>query len=335
LPKRLTYEFVKEQFEKRNYTLLETKYINAHAKMQYMCNKHGEQTATYNNFSKGKGCPKCGDEITASKLRHPFEFVKSVFESHGYQLLETKFIDGKTPMRFICPIHGEQTIRFDNLQYGYRCNRCGIDSASEKMKFSHEFIKSEFEKYGYKLLSTEYINSKLSLNILCSKHGEITTSYSSLMANGGHACLKCAGEKRSGENNIRWQGGITPLSLYLRNHLDDWKHQQFERVSYICEITGKQGVLNVHHMYSFKNILEITMKQLQLPIHLDIGNYTSDELRLITSTLLDNNEKLSQPIVMLEAIHKEFHSFCGGNNADTSFEQLEEFKALLQISKAS
>lgn len=71
------------------------------------------------------------------------------------------------------------------------------------------------------------------------------------------------------------------------------------------------------------------MEQLHLDIHPNIGDYTVDELKLITNTFLKNNELLAQPIVMLESIHKDFHIFCGGTSSETSFEQLRKFIAQL------
>lgn len=39
MPKKLTFEFVKEQFEKEGYKLLSTEYENAHTKLKVRCNK--------------------------------------------------------------------------------------------------------------------------------------------------------------------------------------------------------------------------------------------------------------------------------------------------------
>lgn len=58
---RLSYEFVKEQFMKDGCILLSKEYINAHQKLEYIC-ENGELTyITYDKFSQGErcSCSKC------------------------------------------------------------------------------------------------------------------------------------------------------------------------------------------------------------------------------------------------------------------------------------
>ena len=109
-----------------------------------------------------------------------------------------------------------------------------------------------------------------------------------------------------------------------------WVQQQLQRTNYTCEITGKQGTLNVHHMVSFKKIFKMTMKELHMDIRENIGDYSEDELQLITVNLMKNNDLYASPIVMLQSVHQKFHQFCGGNHEPTSFEQLAEFKRLVR-----
>jgi len=165
---------------------------------------------------------------------------------------------------------------------------------------------------------------------LCPKHGEQSVSYTSLKADGG--CPECRRESISGNGHPNWQGGITPLQKHMRKYITEWTYGELNRTNYVCEITTYNGILHVHHMYSFKNILNYTLDQLKLPLYNNVEDY-GESISLLTSTFLENNKLLANPVVMLKEVHEAFHSFCGGNNKETSQEQLEEFKATYTYNK--
>ena len=52
-------------------------------------------------------------------------------------------------------------------------------------RLSLEFVRSEFEKEGYTLLSTEYKNSSQKLDVICNKGHHITTSWSNFNSGNG------------------------------------------------------------------------------------------------------------------------------------------------------
>ena len=61
--KPYTIEYVKEQFDKKGYTLLSKEYKNKNTKLNFICNKHtdiGIQQVTFSSFSINKcNCSKC------------------------------------------------------------------------------------------------------------------------------------------------------------------------------------------------------------------------------------------------------------------------------------
>lgn len=207
----------------------------------------------------------------------------------------------------------------------YLCKHCSSRTTEEEVE---NFIK---ENTSFKYIGMYYINdgshNRCWVSVECSKHGKIDMLFQSIR--GGYRCRYCANDDHSvwltGKRSNNWQGGITVLSDYLRVSIVPWIQERLKLANYKCEITGKTGILNVHHMYSFRNILKDTMNELQLDIRPSIGDYSEEELQLIVVNFLKNNDLKAQPIVMLEEVHKEFHMFCGGNKEDTTFEQLDEF----------
>ena len=53
MSKRLTYEFVKSQFETEDYIPKFTDYINAHTKLDYICPNGHEHSISWSNWQQG------------------------------------------------------------------------------------------------------------------------------------------------------------------------------------------------------------------------------------------------------------------------------------------
>lgn len=93
-------------------------------------------------------------------------------------------------------------------------------------------------KKGYKILS-EYTGSKdkilIDFNCGHEPHWIIPNSLQK-----GHGCPFCKSYNNSKENHHNWKGGITPLSVYLRQviKLSDWQKSSFAKYNGQCIITG-------------------------------------------------------------------------------------------------
>jgi hypothetical protein len=56
---RLSYEFIKNEFKNGSCVLLSENYINAHSKLQYICECGEVSYITYDKFKAGQRCNKC------------------------------------------------------------------------------------------------------------------------------------------------------------------------------------------------------------------------------------------------------------------------------------
>lgn len=63
MPKKLSFNFVRSEFEKEGYNLLEDSYINAHTKLNYICSKKHKGNITWNNWKHGHRCSICGIDL--------------------------------------------------------------------------------------------------------------------------------------------------------------------------------------------------------------------------------------------------------------------------------
>jgi len=117
--KKLTIEFVKESFEKENYTLLDTVYINSGTKLNYICSQGHKHNIIWDSWKQGGRCPSC-----AGNAKPTFEFVKFSFEKEGYKLLNKEYINNNTKLKYLCPQGHKYSITWSNWQAGHKCPIC-------------------------------------------------------------------------------------------------------------------------------------------------------------------------------------------------------------------
>lgn len=59
------------------------------------------------------------------------EQAQQVFADRGFILTETEYKNARTPMTYICPIHGEEKMSLDNMKRGKGCHGGRIDKLVE------------------------------------------------------------------------------------------------------------------------------------------------------------------------------------------------------------
>lgn len=91
--------------------------------VEIICPIHGSFWQLPYRHQKGNGCPKCANNQTKGKQT----FIKEAQDIHGgfYDYSKVNYINNKTPVTIICPIHGE----FNQIPYvhltGSDCPVCG------------------------------------------------------------------------------------------------------------------------------------------------------------------------------------------------------------------
>jgi len=161
--KRLTYDFVKESFEKEGYELLSEEYVDSKTKLDYRCPKGHERNTTWAMWQQNRRCSICSREKGIAKRRVSLKFIKSQFEKEGYELLSKKYTNAHTKLRYRCPKGHEHDVVWGHWQQKRRCPYC-----ARKKKLTIEFIRFEFAKEGYKLLTKIYKNAFQKLYYICS-----------------------------------------------------------------------------------------------------------------------------------------------------------------------
>jgi hypothetical protein len=142
-----------------------------------------------------------------------YEYVKSKFEEKGWELLSKEYVNSWTKLRYRCPIGHEHSIRWNDFSQGHdKCGRC-----IGNVEVTLNIAKGLFEKAGYKLLSTEYINNRTKLLVSCTRGHVYETTYDNFQQD--KKCWECYLIDRlnpGGEDSNFYKGGVVKsgLSLY-------------------------------------------------------------------------------------------------------------------------
>ena len=86
----------------------------------------------------------------------------------------------------------------------------------------------------------------------------------------------------SGDKNINWKGGITPINMKIRQSLEykDWRTNVFKRDDYTCQECGSRGVtLHADHINPFAYFPELRLvidngRTLCVPCHRKTPTYS-------------------------------------------------------------
>ena len=135
------------------------------------------------------------------------------------------------------------------------------------------------------------------------------------------------GKNRVGELNPNWQGGKTQLYFELRTQIQDWKDKSIKSCNYKCVITGGE-FHNIHHLYSFRKIVDECFDYLNIDIRNTTGEYSVEEFNEITQKLNQLHDNYGLGICLNKYIHKLFHDLYGYR--DNTKEQFKDFKIRLK-----
>jgi len=163
------FEFIKKSNEihnnKYDYSLIN--YINGHSKVKIICPKHGIFEQRPSNHCQKQGCPICG----GTKKLTTEEFINKSNKIHNnkYDYSLINYINEKTKIKIICPIHGEFYQKPEIHIKGSICPLCSIDKSRKIEKFINQSKLKYDNKYDYSLVN--YKRNDQNVKIICPIHG--------------------------------------------------------------------------------------------------------------------------------------------------------------------
>ena len=198
------------------YDYSRVKYINNKTKVEIICPIHGSFWQTPLSHLLGHGCRKCG-ELSRSESRRltKEEFIEKAKKIHKnkYNYSRVEYVDRKTEVEIICPIHGSFKQTPHNHLMGHGCGECRKLSISKlnsltKEDFIEKAKKIHGDKYDYSRVN--YVHSTIKVEIICPIHGSFWQKPSAHLF--GEGCPGCKMSKLERE-----------IELYLKQ----------EKISYV------------------------------------------------------------------------------------------------------
>jgi len=187
--------------------------------------------------------------------KHTVEFLQTFFAAQGCTLTSTAYGGAQAPLEFVCRCDRPATVRWNNFRVHKRCGLCGREAIPKARRHSYEFVRAEFEKRGYTLLSPTYESCSQKLAIRCPRGHEVFIQFTNFY-HGAADCIQCRPLKNTGVLSPHWNPELTDehrmSRSYLRPKLFIWMKAVFERDDFTCRYCGERGgKLNAHHLSSY------------------------------------------------------------------------------------
>lgn len=160
------------------------------------------------------------------------EFIERAKQIHGdkYDYSKTQYINCRTNLTIICPIHGEFSIRPDHHTKSCGCPKCGYTNIGKALKHTtQDFINKAIQVHGikYDYSKVNYQGSFVPITIVCPEHGEfeqIPNSHIHLQ----EGCPKCSQSK-----------GELVIQKYLEEHNINYIRQHIIPIDMTINSSGK------------------------------------------------------------------------------------------------
>lgn len=167
------------------------------------------------------------------------EFIAKARSVHGdkYDYSKAEYVNNRTDVIIICPIHGEFKQTPDSHMSGRECQKCGKIKASKNKKYTlNEFIEKSNQahnnKYDYSI--TDYKGCYEPVEIICPIHGVFTqTPYTHIY---GVGCPKCTKYYHKGIDGYLTECAIVHGNKYDYSLVDFKNHDT--PVDIICPTHG-------------------------------------------------------------------------------------------------
>ena len=247
------------------------------------CGKEKKQTYhSYNTITRN-GSKKyiCRDCFLKDKIIKYSDLLED-FKKSKYRLITTQeeYKNGDTIIKYMCPDHGEQTMRASNFHNGKRCKLCAIEKASKKYKFSSEEVDKLIESCGGKLYNpSDYINQDVkNLKILCPRCqiNVFTTSLKHFRQHGVQSCEECRKKESVGERRVRQWLEKNEINFIQEKRFEDCRDTNplpfdfyLPELNIAIEYDGEQH-FKENHFFDHCRDLEVTK---YISHHDDIKNH--------------------------------------------------------------
>lgn len=153
-----------------------------------------------------------------------YEYIYNYYKERNCELLETKYINNATNMKYICKC-GNITIKnFNKFKYHNYCKTCNFKNLQQKFSRDFKYVRDYIKSNNYILLSNEYINGREKLELKCPNNHIIYICFDKFKGS-GRRCKFCHYDSIHGVGHPRWiedRNKILDNNLLRKNIKKSW-----------------------------------------------------------------------------------------------------------------
>jgi hypothetical protein len=220
-----------------------------------------------------------GEERVAHNKKTTEDFVKDAKKIHGnnYDYSKVKYVNSKTPIKIICPKHGNFQQTPNVHLRGSGCPECGLLIKNEKRKGTFEdFVEKSKQIHGEKYLynKSKFDGNTKNTSIKCPVHGLFQQTPAMHMQ--GQACPKCGVEKRSSAATFNSEKFIENAKKVHGNKYD-YSKVDYEKsdipVIITCPIHGDFSIKPNNHVSQKQGCRECGYESVKIKNSLGIDEF--------------------------------------------------------------
>lgn len=333
MSKKIALEEAEKRLSKKHDNKIKMtnyKHMNSRATFECKICGHVWESVASEIINTGRGCKICGHKRRGNSNRLSFDEVKNRLEYFGYKLLSTEYLNNQQDLEILFPCGHIRIMSLveigKHFKENFGCKECR-KLTFYTQRYSEEFLRELLENNDLKFIKfiDEYKDGNSKMQYIC-KEGHITERDVKYVVK-FTTCKQCQiihrGIAQSGSGGPGWKGGISKIFVAARNRLDPWINASIKAGNNKCCISGETKNIDVHHLYSFNNIMREVLDKFDLDKK-DYLKSCGDNLEEILRGIVDLNNEYGYGILIRKDLHILFHLNYGhGNNTK---EQFEEFK---------
>lgn len=138
--KKITLEYLISLASDRGCVFLSDEYVGIKHKYKIKCSCGNIYEPRLDRFLEGRRCAKCSNKENAKNRKLKLEDVKNVFESIGFELMEEKYENAVTKMKYKCKCGEIAEVTYNQLTRRIKrnvsvgCSKCRNDNISKANK---------------------------------------------------------------------------------------------------------------------------------------------------------------------------------------------------------
>lgn len=310
-------------------------YENDRTRLFIICNNHKErdiQETNFANIKRLKGCCEYSKfDLLSDLKRIDGEDVIKAFVEAGFEprFKAEDYKNNSQDLPFICSKHkdrGVQYKRYNNLKHNEGCYYCAKERASYKLRLDeNKVFKELMSKDLIPIENQKYKNKDGFIFYRCEKHIDTIqyTSYSNFK-NSKQCCTYCRAEE-----------SLTNLNRKFRSSIAKWRKDSEKNCDYKCILTGEKDY-EVHHLYSYNEIIKEALNNLNLELKGIIKDYSGEEIIKIRDEVIKLHNTYPLGVCLSKKVHSLFHILYSKNATIDDFEEFKirfyngEFNKLLE-----